>query len=86
MKHLNPAHQACVAEAHRGIPQSTMWACHRATSNVVPDTTLAFIFSEGVAARRVYLQHPNFEQWFALERGGFVEIWDDFGFVMDVLH
>jgi len=36
--------------------------------------------------RRVFLSYPSFEQWMSLERGGFVEMWDDFGFVMDALH
>jgi hypothetical protein len=36
--------------------------------------------------RCVYLSYPDYGQWTALERGGFVEMWDDFGFVMDALH
>jgi hypothetical protein len=42
--------------------------------------------SFGVGVRRVNLSYPSFEQWVALERGGFVEVWDEFGFVMDALH
>lgn len=68
------------------VSRPTMIACHNATSRVPACTSLAIVQSEGVGVRRVYLQYPSFEQWIALERGGFIEVWDDFGFVMDALH
>jgi hypothetical protein len=69
-----------------GISIWTMAACHAATSKIPACTSLAFMCSEGAGMRRVYLSYPSFEQWAALERGGFVEMWDNFGFVMDALH
>lgn len=86
VQRLTPAQNAEVTRAHLGISWPTMTACHRATSGLPAETTLALVCSEGVGVRRVYLQHPSFEQWMALERGGFVEIWDEFGFIMDALH
>jgi hypothetical protein len=69
-----------------GISASTMDACYRATSKLPADKSIAIMESFGVGVRRVYLSYPSFEQWAALERGGFVEVWDEFGFVMDALH
>ena len=77
---------ADLMRAERGIPMLTMRACHNVTSKVAADTTLALVCSEGADVRRVYLQYPSFEQWVALERSGFVELWDEFGFIMDALH
>src|SRR5208282_320902 len=51
----------------------TMAACHAVTSGIPACTSLAIIRSEGAGPRRVYLSHPDFEQWTALERGGFME-------------
>lgn len=83
---LTPIQQAELANAQRGLCINTMAACHLVTSRLPACTSLAFVCSEGVGMRRVYLNYPSFEQWIALERGGFVEVWDDFGFVMDALH
>ena len=68
------------------MSRETMNACHAVTSKIPACTSLAVIRSEGAGLRRVYLSYPSFDQWIALERGGFVEMWDDFGFVMDALH
>lgn len=68
------------------MSRQTMTACHAATSKIPACTSLAVICSEGAGMRRVYLSHPDYNQWMALERGGFMEMWDDFGFVMDTLH
>lgn len=88
MRELPQEHRSKIMCAPRvgGIPAPTMVECYRATGRIVADTTIAFVFSEGVTARRVYLQTPSFEQWHALERSGFVEMWDEFGFVIDALH
>ena len=64
----------------------TMQACHAVTSTIPACTSLAVIRSEGAGLRRVYLSYPDYKQWIALVRGGFVEMWDGFGFVMDALH
>jgi hypothetical protein len=85
-QHLAPTQQAEIADARRGICIHTIAACHAVTSKIPACGSLAFVCSEGVGMRRVYLNYPSFEQWTALERGGFVEMWDDFGFVMDALH
>jgi hypothetical protein len=69
-----------------GASLQTIAACHALTSKIPACTSLALICSEGAGMRRVYLNYPDFEQWTALERGGFVEMWDEFGFVMDALH
>lgn len=81
---LTPQQQDEVACAQLSL--YTMAACHLVTSKIPSHTSLAFVRSEGVAMRRVYLSYPSFEQWAALERSGFVEMWDEFGFVMDALH
>ncbi len=84
---LRPEQKAEVTNAcAQLISLYTMAACHAATSKIPACTSLAFIHSEGAGMRRVYLSYPSFEQWTALERGGFVEMWDNFGFVMDALH
>jgi hypothetical protein len=79
---LTPEQKAEVARAHVGISWPTMRACHQVTSKLPADTSLVII--DG--ARRVYLQVPSFEQWATLERGGFIQVWDEFGFIMDALH
>jgi hypothetical protein len=81
---LRPEQQAEVLNLR--ISPLTMHACHGATSRIPACTSMALVYTVGIGSRRVYLQYPSFEQWVALERGGFVEIWDDFGFVMDALH
>lgn len=87
MQHLKPEQQFQVMNAVRlGIPRNTMEACHYATSKIPADTTLALIHSEGIGSRHVYLRYPTYEQWMALERDGFVEVWDDFGYVINGLH
>lgn len=86
MQHLDPMQKHHVENAIQGIPQRTMLACHNVTSKLPADTTLTLIYSEGVASRRVYLQYPTCEQWVALERSGFVEASDTFGFILDALH
>lgn len=83
---LSEDQKAEVMNARLGISEPTMVACHRATSKIPPDMSLAVVSSQGAGMRRVYLHYPDFAQWIALERGGFVEIWDEFGFVMDALH
>ena len=75
-----------VMNSYLGISERTMAACYRATSKIPADRSLAVVSSQGAGMRRVYLHYPDFAQWTALERGGFVEIWDEFGFVMDALH
>jgi hypothetical protein len=86
-QHLNGYQRVEIANAQlHPVSLLTMGACHAATSKIPACTSLAFIQAEGAGMRRVYLSYPSFEQWAALERGGFVEIWDDFGFVMDALH
>ena len=86
MQRLAPTQQAELTNAQQGLCMNTMAACHLVTSKIPACTSLAFVRSENVGMRRVYLNYPSFEQWIALERGGFVEMWDDFGFVMDALH
>ena len=84
--HLTPAQKAEIMRAQVGISWPTMRACYKATSHIAADLSLTIIDSEGVGMRRVYLQVPSFEQWMALERSGFIEMWDEFGFIMDALH
>jgi hypothetical protein len=87
MQYLDGYRRVEIANAQlHPITMLTMRACHTATSKIPACTSLAIVCSKGAGIRRVYLSHPNFEQWTALERGGFVEMWDDFGFVMDALH
>lgn len=86
MRALTEEQRVEIMNAHRGIPAHTMVACHYVTSKLPADTTLAIIRSEGAGTRRVYLQYPSYEQWVALEQGGFIETWNEFGFVMDALH
>jgi hypothetical protein len=86
VQRLAPTQQAEISNAQRGLCLQTMTACHAATSKIPACTSLAFMQSQGAGMRRVFLSYPSFEQWIALERGGFVEMWDDFGFVMDALH
>jgi hypothetical protein len=87
MRYLTAPQKAeLINPTKRGISWTTMQACHRATSKLPADTALTAIYSEGIGTRRVYLQFPSYEQWMALERGGFMEVWDDFGFIMDALH
>lgn len=69
-----------------GASWQTMRACHAVTNKIPACTSLAIVASKGAEPRRVYLSYPDYDQWMALERGGFVEMWDDFGFVMDALH
>jgi hypothetical protein len=83
---LEPGQRAELASPQLGMSMFTMAACHLVTSKIPACTALVVICSKGAGVRRVYLNHPDYEQWVALERGGFVEMWDDFGFVMDALH
>lgn len=75
-----------LANASLGMSQLMMIACHNATSRIPACTSLAIISSKGAGLRRVYLSYPDHAQWMALERGGFMEMWDDFGFILDALH
>jgi hypothetical protein len=86
MEHLDGYQRVELVNASLGMSQLMMIACHNATSKIPACTSLAVIRSEGAGMRRVYLSYPSYDQWIALERGGFVEMWDDFGFVMDALH
>jgi hypothetical protein len=86
VQRLAPTQQVELTNAQRGLCLQTMAACHLVTSKIPACTSPAFVRSEGVGMRRVYLSYPSFEQWVSLERGGFVEMWDEFGFVMDALH
>lgn len=86
MQCLEPEQRWHLINARAGIPWPTMIACHKAAEKIPACTSMVVIQSEGTGMRRAYLQHPSYEQWMALERGGFIEMWDDFGYVMDVLH
>jgi hypothetical protein len=86
MPYLKPQQKAELMNAQLGMSMFTMSACHAAASKIPACTSLAIVQTQGVGMRRVYLSYPSFEQWAALERGGFVEIWDNFDFVMDALH
>jgi len=87
VQYLNGYQRVEIANAQlHPVSLLTMRACHAVTSKVPACTSLAVVRSEGAGMRRVYLSCPSFDQWMALERGGFMEIWDDFGFVMDALH
>ena len=83
---LTQQQKAEIMRAQVGISWPTMRACCKAASELPADMSLVIIDSEGVGMRRVYLQVPSFEQWMALERSGFIEMWDEFGFIMDALH
>lgn len=61
--------------------------CDVASRTPVPDTNLFLIETQGCSFRRVYLDYPEFEDWFRLERGGFVDTEiAGFGYVLDALH
>lgn len=68
------------------ISENTMIACHELACRLPAWTSITIICSEDGTMRRVYLERPTVENWIALERGGFVETFDGFGFVMDALH
>lgn len=86
MQRLDAAQRRELINARAGISWPTMQACHKVTEKLTPCTSMVVIQSEGAGMRRAYLEHPSYEQWVELERGGFIEMWDDFGYVMDVLH
>lgn len=86
VQHLDGYQRIELVNANLGMSQLAMIAYHNATSKIPACTSLAIIASKGAGLRRVYLSYPSFDQWIALERGGFVEMWDHFGFVMDALH
>lgn len=68
------------------MSESTLVACHNAACKLPASTSLVLVCSENVPMRRVYLKRPTREEWFSLERGGFVTAFDNFGFIMDALH
>jgi len=86
MQALTQEQRTEIINSRLGIPVRTMHECYRVTSTIPADVTLALVCSKNAGVRRVYLQYPSYEQWIALERGGFVEVWDEFGFIMDALH
>lgn len=61
-------------------------ACRDLACKTPGCTSLVLICSEGAPMRRVYLKYPTREEWGALERGGFVTAFNNFGFMMDALH
>lgn len=63
-----------------------MASCRDIAYKMPPCTSLVVVCSEGAPMRRVYLKRPPREEWNALERGGFVDAFNNFGFVMDALH
>jgi hypothetical protein len=54
---------------------------------VAAETPLMIVETVGAPYRRVYTSYPEFDDWLALERGGFVQTDSGhFGFVFDALH
>lgn len=84
MQGLRPEQRCELMSLH--ISENTMVACHDLACNLPACTSLAVICSEGAPMRRVYLERPTAENWLALERGGFMIAFNNFGFVMDALH
>jgi hypothetical protein len=90
----NPAlHPAAVVElltvtnAMRLTPHTMAACCEVAGRTPSRDTNLFFIETRGCSFRRMYLDYPDFEDWFRLERGGFVDTEiAGFGYVLDALH
>lgn len=68
------------------ISENTMGACYNLACKLPACKSLVVICSEGAEMRRVYLERPTAENWIALERGGFMTAFDNFGFIMDALH
>lgn len=66
--------------------ESTLQVCHTLALNTIACTSMLLIRSQDAPFRRVYVKHPTRENWLALERGGFVDTHDGFGFIMDALH
>jgi hypothetical protein len=61
--------------------------CDVAGHTPTQDTNLFLIETVGCSFRRMYLDYPDFEDWFRLERGGFVDTEiAGFGYVLDALH
>lgn len=86
---LQPEHKAdlmTLGTAHATMSESTLTACHRLACKLPACKSLVIMSSEGAPMRRVYLKHPTNEEWDALERGGFVTAFNNFGFIMDALH
>ena len=72
---------------HVRLPETTLMACNRVAEHIaVPDTPMVLIETVGASACRQYLDYPEFEHWFRLERAGFIATHDLFGLVIDTLH
>jgi hypothetical protein len=78
---------ARVSPTH-GISPYTMVTCAEvACRTPVPKTSLFLIETPGSGFRRFYLDYPDFDDWFRLERGGFVDTKvAGFSYVLDALH
>lgn len=87
---LHPLAVRELAAVGRGKPISpyTMATCCEIASRTpTPDTNLFLIETQGCSFRRMYLNYPDFDDWFRLERGGFVDTEiAGFGYVLDALH
>lgn len=70
----------------RPVSYPTLVACHRTADAVAGYTSLTLLYSEGAPFRRVYVKHPTMGEWLALERGGFIDAFGDFGYVEDAIH
>lgn len=68
------------------LSEESLVACHQLSMTIPACTSLALICSEGAPTRRVYLKHPTMENWLQIERGGFIDTGEGFGFLMDALH
>lgn len=85
-------HPICMGELHRAyqaprLSEGTMIACNQVAGHTKPvETPLVIVHSVDAPMRRIYTEHPEFEDWLRLERGGFVATDDVFVFVIDALH
>lgn len=74
--------------ATQHLSQGAFLACSDVTARTKPvETCMAIVESVNAPMRRVYTEYPDFEEWMALERSGFVlDESGFFGFVIDALH
>lgn len=86
---LKPEHRfelGTLGTRNAQISEGALTAAYEITRKLPACTSLVIVCSEGAPMRRAYLKRPTCEDFSALERGGFVTAFNNFGFVMDALH
>lgn len=69
------------------LSQGAMWACSRATDNIKPwEGQMLMLDSLDTILTPIYANYPEFDEWFALERAGFIMTEKVFIFVLNTLH